>query len=532
MPGSATLHPAGFVPAYEGQVPSLGWQVAGHVEHYLGIQLLREQAERLVRLYRVDEQGGRVIRRAALRRPKGAGKSPEGGYCGFAELTGPVVFDGWDANGQPVGRPRDPRRDDHTAWCQFAAVSEDQTDNVLVWLFEQLNAKEQAWAVDELGIDLGRTRIYLRDRPGRIEPVTAAAGSREGQPITYACLDQSESWSTSNGGVRLAAVLRRNVGKTDGWSYELQNAPEPGDGTVADRTARAWERGQVGVFFDTREPTTVPVLEDRPALLTALAEVYGESAERGFVNLERLAEECTDADTAPSDAYRYYLNVERPSEERAFDSQVWDGLAKDWTVPKGELIVLGFDGSRFDDATALVGTHVKTGHQFLVDAWEQPVTVEEGWEVPESEVDAAVALAFERWEVWRLYADPPYWETAVDRWAGMYSDKRVLRWWTNRNKPMCWSLRAYSTAMRARDLTHDGNELLARHIRNARRREYPQIRDERGRPMWTIRKPAPGSVLKIDAAMAACLSWEARRDALAAGATKTVKKRPGRVRGY
>jgi hypothetical protein len=451
-----------------------------------------------------------VVRRAALRRPKGAGKSPEGGFVGFAELTGPVVFDGWDAAGQPVGRPH------LSPWVQFAAVSEDQTDNVMVWLYEVLAGRPAA--LDELRVDLGRTRIYLRDRPGRMEPVTAAAGSREGQPITLGVLDQTESWKRENGGVRLAATMRRNAAKTGGWTYELQNAPEPGDGSVADATFRAWERGQSGVLFDTREPSRVPDLRDRPALLAALAEVYAESATAGFVGLERIADECVDVDTEPSDAVRYYLNVSLPSDERAFDVRRWADLAKPTVVPDGETVTLGFDGARFHDATALVGCHVASGHLFVLGMWERPENAGDEWEVPEPEVDEAVAAAFDRWDVARFYPDPPYWETTIDMWAGRFGAGRVARWWTNRNKPMAYALRGFVGAVRAGQLSHDGDRRLARHVGNARKRLHPLLRDESGRPMWTIRKEHPSSPLKIDAAMAACLAWEARGDAVAAGA--------------
>jgi hypothetical protein len=507
----------GFVPAWEGQFPSLGYQVIDHIEDYLGIELMREQAERLIRLYRLDLDGRRVIRRAALRRPKGAGKSPEGGYTGFAELTGPVVFAGWDKDGQPIGKQHE------APWVQFAAVSEDQTDNVLVWLYDTLSPRVDVQK--ELGLDMGRTRIYLKGHRGRIEPVTAAAGSREGQPLTFGVLDQTEAWKRENGGHRLAAVMRRNAAKTGGWTYELQNAPEPGDGSVADQTARAWERGQAGVFFDTRVPESMPVLTNRPALLKALGEVYGEAAERGFVNLERLADECTDTDTDPADAYRFYLNIERPSEERAFDTERWDSLAKpDVVVADRSLVVAGFDGARFFDSTALIATEVETGHQFVIDIWERPENADESWEIPEQEVDAAVDLLFERFECWRLYGDPPYWESALDRWAGKYGEDRVVRWWTNRNKQMAYALRAYTTAIRASELSHDGDSRLTRHIKNARKRVHPQLRDDQGRSMWTIRKEGPNSPLKIDAAMAGCLSWEARGDAIAAGATRKVKR--------
>jgi hypothetical protein len=39
--------------------------------------------------------------------------------------------------------------------------------------------------------------------------------------------------------------------------------------------------------------------------------------------------------------------------------------------------------------------------------------------------------------------------------------------------------------------------------------------------MWTVQKERPKSPLKIDCAVAGCLSWEARSDAIASGATAT-----------
>ena len=46
-------------------------------------------------------------------------------------------------------------------------------------------------------------------------------------------------------------------------------------------------------------------------------------------------------------------------------------------------------------------------------------------------------------------------------------------------------------------------------------------RDDKGTPFWKIQKETPDSPKKIDAAMAAILAWEARTDAIAAGALKT-----------
>jgi hypothetical protein len=78
--------------------------------------------------------------------------------------------------------------------------------------------------------------------------------------------------------------------------------------------------------------------------------------------------------------------------------------------------------------------------------------------------------------------------------------------------------------MRPGVMTHDGDDLLAEHLGNAVK-QWTRIRDVPDGEadgltdfMWLIRKESPKSRKKIDLAMAACLSWEARGDALRAGA--------------
>ena len=521
-----------FRPLWPGQVCSLGYVLVEQwIEPDLGIKLTREQADRVVEYYRLDPvTGKRAVRRAAIRRPKGSGKSPEGAYCGYAELVGPVTFAGWSADGQPIGAPHlDP-------WIQFAAVSEDQTDNVNVWLFDTLNDRPEI--VAKRGIDLGRSRLYLVGRPGRLEPVTAAAGSREGQRITFAVLDQSESWTKENGGEKLAATLRRNTAKMGGWSLELQNAPRIGDGSVADKTSKASDRRSKGVLYDTREPPGVDKIDmaDPEQLRPALEFAYGEASttQGGWVDVERLIEEILDPDTDPADAKGFYLNVAAPSSDWAFDRVAWaetgvEGLV----VPDDELIVAGFDGARFDDAVALVACAIESGETWLHGVWERPEHADDDFEHPELEVTASVEELFERWRVWRMYADPPYWESTIASWEAKYkgSDRKqaVVPWWTNRWRPIGYACRAAAGEIRRGEVPHavptveDGtapDDVLSRHVRNAVRRMV-NARDDEGHQLWSLAKPAPGR--KVDAGMALVLAREARRDAVAAGIRKRRK---------
>jgi hypothetical protein len=214
---------------------------------------------------------------------------------------------------------------------------------------------------------------------------------------------------------------------------------------------------------------------------------------------------------------RVWLNRLVRASDRAFDVELWRALVdEDHVVPDGAMITLGFDGARWHDATALVGTEITTGYQWLVGLWEQPYKIED-WEVPADEVAVAVADAFDRWNVWRMYADPPYWESTVAEWAGRYGETRVVEWWTNRVKAMAYAVKAFDTAIRSGEISHDGSPHLTRHVGNAFRRMVA-VRDDQGIQLWTIYKERSDSPHKIDGAMSAILSWEARCDALTAGA--------------
>lgn len=499
---------------------SLGWDVAPFVEQRLGLTLTEEQARRLFDLYAVDENGRRLIRRAGIRRPKGIGKSPEGGYLAFAELAGPVTFAGWRPDGRPIGAPHP------SPLVQLAAVTEDQTDNVMVWLLDQL--ADNRSRVEDLGLDIGRRSITRRTRrgserdgrPGVLEVISAEASSKEGARGTFAVLDQSESWTTGNGGRRLADVLRRNAAKVGGWTYELQNAPEPGDGSVADLTERAAKRRSAGVYFDAGpEVPDVPDLADRPRLIAALEVAYGEAASTrgGWVDLERLADDIADPDTDPSDARRYYLNQSTPKSERAFDRKLWRANAEGRSVEQldDEVVVVGFDGSMFDDATALVVAGVMSGTFTLAGLWEKPEGADDTWQVDVDEVDATVEDLVDRYDIWRLYADPFRWQSSMARWSGLRRKEFVASWSTARIRQTGYACRNLAAEIRSGEVGPAGEEHdLGRHMENAVRR-YVNSRDDQGARLWTIAKPAPA--LKIDAAMSTVLAAEARRDALSAG---------------
>jgi phage terminase large subunit-like protein len=525
-----------MVPKDEISYPSLGGQVCAWIEDNLvfGPGDLRGQPVRLdpekralvYRMYEVFPQkhlqaGRRRFKRVALSLRKGSAKTEFAAMIAAAELhpEGPVRCDGWDANGNPVGvGVTDP-------YIPMVAYTEEQSDELA---YGALRVILQYSRVAE-DFDIGIERIVRINGDGKAVSLASSPDSRDGARTTFQVCDETHRWNLP----RLKAAHRTmlaNIPKrkmSDPWSLEVTTAPSPGEGSVAEDTmdyARQVADGKIQdsrLFFFHRQASDSHDLTTREGVRAAVIEASGPVA--AWSDVEGICEQWQDPTTDKAYLERVWLNRPVRASERAFDVAAWMELATPgFRVPDGDTITLGFDGARWRDSVALVGTHLTTGTQWLVGLWEKPVRSvakdEEGeaWEAPDDEIDAAVALAFDTWHVARFYCDPPYWETQVAQWAGRYGDKRVVEWWTNRSKQMGYAIRAFVTAMRAKEIHHDGDERYAQHFGNAVRKTLNLVTED-GESLFVIYKERADSVFKIDAAMAGILSWQARCDALASG---------------
>lgn len=516
-----------------GDFPTLGFIVWEWIEELCVIPdrarageplvLSDEQANHLLWQYRLKPAATVLADRPAapfvyvgsvLVRSQKWGKGPFSAARICSQAEGPVLFDGWDSYGHPVGRQW------ATPHIQVAAMAEDQTENI----WRALKPMIELGPLAELIPDTGLDRINLHGG-GLIEPVTSNALTRLGARTTYLELDEPHLMTRRNGGHKLADTMRRNVAGMGGRWSATGNAYDPSEQSV-EQTDVESKLPDVFVDFPEAPGGSWNNKRDRRKIL--------RFAYRGapWVDIDRIEAECVRlaAKGDPGQAERFYGNRVVSGSDKAFDvAKLWTPLADpDRVVAPGRLITLGFDGARRQDSTGLIATDVETGHQFVLGAWARPLELgdEDDWEIDESDVNDAVADAFARWKVWRLYGDPPYWETALDRWAGKYGEDRVVRWWTNRDKATAYALKAWKGDMRPGVLSHDGNTLLAEHLGNAVKK-WTRIRDELDGEadglhefLWLIRKESPKSRRKIDLAMAACLSWEARGDALRSGALK------------
>lgn len=178
--------------------------------------------------------------------------------------------------------------------------------------------------------------------------------------------------------------------------------------------------------------------------------------------------------------------------------------------PRGTQICAGFDGSEFDDWTALK-CRTRAGRLFTPrygpdrrpTIWNPD---EWGGEIPRGEVKVAVDEIFSKWRVARMYCDPQGWYSEIGEWAEEHGEKRVVEWPTNRDKAMFEAIKRMETDLRTRATTHDGCPITTLHVGNARKVARNSQRYGLGKPVGEYHR-------KIDTAIASVLACEAAGDA-------------------
>lgn len=517
--------------------PTLGWEIIDRLEAYsvygpgdlLGepYRLSEEQKSLILCAYEVypddhELAGRRRYKRVIWSLAKGLAKTELGAQVAIAEAhpdfpvrtrtddLGRPLFDG---QGNPCGGPiRFP-------YIPMLATSEEQADELAY------GAVRQILENCDLGraFDIGLERIQRLSDGGEIKSLASAPNSRDGARTTFQHFDETHRFVLPS--VKSAhQTMLNNIPKrmiADAWSLETTTAFGPGEGSTAEaayEAARKMESGETPVdrtfFFFHRQASDKHDFRSREGRRAAIVEASGPSGK--FRDIEAVVNLWDSPGTDRAYYERVWGNRPVQAERKAFDLDVWDLLARPGRViPEGAKVVLSFDGSRFDDSTSLGVRDIATGHSMQLGLWERPDRAEE-WEVPKEEVAAAVAAAFEYFDVWRLYCDPAHWQDTISTWAGLYGSDRVIDWWTNRIKAMVYAVKSFSEALAAGSFTHEGNADVRRHIGNAVK-VTTNFRDEHDQQLWYVAKERPDSPFKMDAAMTEILSWEARNDAIAAG---------------
>lgn len=486
------------------------------------VQLDDEKRALLYRMYEVfpkghREAGRRRFKRVAISLRKGSAKTEFAALIAICEVhpLAPVRTVEWDARGRPVGDSVvDP-------YVPMVAYTEEQSEELAYGALRVILENCDLGA----DFDIGLERVMRLGGDGKVEALATAPDARDGARTTFQIFDETHRFVLPRlkkaHRTMLANIPKRKL--SDAWSFEITTAPAPGEGSVAEDTfeyarAIAKQNGKAAdarLFFFHRQASEKHKLTTKRGLRAAVIEASGPVA--AWSDINAICGQWADPKADRAYLRRVWLNQLVQATDRGFDAEAFKALGDtSIEISAGAKVTLGFDGARYHDSVGVVATEIETGHQAVLGAWEKPHP-DRDWEVPADEVDQVVAGAFERFNVWKMYADPPYWETNVATWAGTYGDKVVIAWPTNRWRKMADAVRGYVNALQAKELSHDGAEVLVRHIGNAFKRVLNGIRDDKGLPMWVIQKERSDSPHKIDLAMCAVLSWEARRDALRSG---------------
>ncbi|MCW2757967.1 MAG: hypothetical protein JWO46_1713 [Nocardioidaceae bacterium] len=185
--------------------------------------------------------------------------------------------------------------------------------------------------------------------------------------------------------------------------------------------------------------------------------------------------------------------------------------------PAGAQICGGFDGSDVSDWTA-ISAETREGFSFtprygpdrLPTIWRPE---EWGGRIPRDQVDMAMDELFERYQVARVYADPPRWETDLERWILKHGEKHVIPWETYRTRQMHAALERFMVDLAEKRITQDGCPLTA--LAMAAARKIPKGPDKYG-----LAKPS--QMQKIDPAITRVLAHEAAADERADGWAEPV----------
>lgn len=535
---------------------SLGWEILAWVAKWLkqpnGVnagkpfRFTKEQAKFILWLYAVEgpdsETPGKwLYNRAVYRRLKGSGKGPQGASLCLIELLGPARFSHFDEAGNAVARRSD------APLVHIGAVTEQQgIDNTLRYCILMLGGQT---VVDGIKVEIGANRILADGgRESKIQVVTNNSAGLEGTPVSFVLIDEPHHLYQTNGGLELAKVCKRNCTKSPNGSARVvytTNAHAPGRESVAEAEYREMIAAKEGraplskLLYDCLEGTPVSDFSNVEELREAVRVAIGDSV---WLDLNRIIEDFYDTAVPIEDSIRFYLNQIAASADMWIDGQSVDLAAvEDGPPARGEMISLGFDGSWNDDASALVGCHIKTGYTFALKVWEKPMGPgNKDWEVPREEVSDLVAWAHEEWDVVCFFSDVHPFESYIDMWAEKYRHDYVVK--ASQKHAIGFDMRgnlaeftkgaeSFHGALTEKTVNIGAVEsryleAFKRHLKNAHRRP-----NQYG---VSFAKKSRDSDEKVDTAAAAVIARIARWRAIEQGVlTKRRRKRgSGRIIGF
>ena len=509
---------------------TLGWEIARWCSDYLEplgadqdvFEFTLEQLRIVLWWYAVDDEGKFIYRRrGVLQRIKGWGKDPLLAVLCLVEAFGPSRFAGWGSDGEPVGR-RCPQ-----ALVQIFALKQEQTSNTFDMFHVLVGDKMRA----KYGADVKLQIVRGCNNTARIEVKTSSFRSTEGNRCTFALLNETQHWLPQNNGQKLKNTVEGNTTKMKSRYLAITNAYKPGEGSVAEDDREGFMKSLEGlttetdVFYDSLEAPDDTPLDERVFKVLYNA-VRGDSV---WCDADEAWRSVLNPSRPTSESRRMYLNQVWQPEGNLYSSAEWKRIERKATLDPGDRIVLGFDGGKSDDSTALIAIRVSDGLMVPLLLEEKPLDLAGDWEVDRERVDSMVHRCFRDYDVVGFYADVALWESYIHEWTLDYGERLVAR--ASDRGPIAWDMRgsrkrtvnlheAFMAAILDGKVSHGGSRELSasfrRHVLNVLRKDTPYG--------VSFMKAGRESKKKIDMYAAAMLAFGAYRDYQTEMASRPVAK--------
>jgi hypothetical protein len=521
-----------------------------------------EKRALIYRAYEVYPKGHKLAGRRRFKRVgwsvrKGLAKTELQALVCYVELhpEGPVRCDGFDAHGEPVGRPVS------FPYIPMLAYNKDQVEELAYGVLSYVCGE----GPDADLFDISLERIIRLSAngiaDGKAVPLAQSPNARDGALTTFQAFDEPHRMYLPRL-LEAHQTMNNNLPKrpaADAWSFYVGTAGQLGQKSIAESLYFEAEkmRDKPGrdprFFFFHRDSGPVHKgdkhhsghnLLTKKGRLAAITEATGPDGEYGPGQFDDIAEIYDRPDTDKAYWERVQLNLWLQSDRQAFDPRSLTIVDK--SIPNKALVTAGFDGARFRDSTAIVIADVLTGVHQLFALWERPPDPEgvdpadSTWECPPLEVSAAVDRLMQTYRVMRWNGDPPHWLEEHATWSGKYPGV-VEEWFTQQHTRMSYAVRNYRQGLRSASIKYARDdrpfvdshlpgetmgEALRRHIGNAGRHDM-NLWDDEGQQLFVLEKIQPER--KFDACMADILANEARLDVLA---SKQLNKMTGRSTSF
>ena len=394
----------------------------------------------------------------------------------IVELIGPSQFSHWDSEGNPVGKPHP------DAYVQITAVSSDQTENTRD-VFPGLIPERTRAAFN---MDVQKEIIYANGGRQKLRTMSANFRSAEGGRVSFCVAGEPHHWTPGQRGPDFYNVITNNLTKVQGRLLCITNAYEPGEDSVAQTIREEQEKVWAGLskpsgwLYDSLEAHPESPLSEEWAPYI-VATIRGDAV---WLNIEDIVSEIQDGSKTVASKRRMWFNQIVSTGDSLISVAQWDGILQPGCygdkrdLKQGDAIVMGFDGSKTDDATALVAIRIEDNLIVPLGIWQNPDPSQK-WHVPVEEVESEVHLAFQMYRVHAFFADTAYWESQVDGWSDAYREQLLVK--ASSRSTVGFDMRgnkakisqtteAFVGSIVDKRLRQNGHRLMRTHVLNTKRR--------------------------------------------------------------